>query len=121
MGPYGSNGSSQSSRASQSAFRLVAISSRSVFQLINQRLAIHQESFASLVAAEAVEQLDSLPAFDAEEFFDRGAVEDGDLEQADLVENPGNLKQPLRLRRHGKLSLFSQRYHTVVRKSIFSA
>ncbi len=31
------------------------------FQLLNQRLAVHQESFTNLIAAEAVQQLDSLP------------------------------------------------------------
>ena len=85
------------------------------FQLLDQLLAIDQEGFANLIAAEAVQQLDGLPAFDAEEFFDRGAVEDGYFKQANLLEDPGNTKQPLGLGRHVELSLPSQRYHTVVR------
>ena len=43
---------------------------------------VDEESSAGLVAAEAVEQLDGLSAFEAEEFFDHGTVEDGDREPA---------------------------------------
>ncbi len=63
------------------------------FQLAQQLLAIDEEGFANLVAAEAVQQLDGLPAFDAEEFFDRGAVEDGNLEPTDLLGAVARIKR----------------------------
>ena len=64
------------------------------FELLDQLLAVEEESSATLVAAEAVQQLDGLPAFEAEEFFDHGTVEDGDFEPAELLDNAGNMKQP---------------------------
>ena len=38
------------------------------FELLDQLLAVDEESSAGLVAAETVQQLDGLPAFEAEEF-----------------------------------------------------
>ena len=58
-----------------------------------------EESSAGLVAAEAVEQLDGLPAFEVEEFFDHGTVEDGDREPAEFLDDAGKVKQPKGLRR----------------------
>ena len=60
--------------------------------MLEKLLAVEEESFAGLVAAEAVQQLDGLPAFEAEEFFDHGAVEDGDLEPAEFVDNAGKVQ-----------------------------
>ena len=48
-----------------------------------------------------VQQLDGLPAFEAEEFFDHGTVEDGDREPAEFLDDAGNMKQPKGLRRQG--------------------
>ena len=67
------------------------------FELLDELLAVEEESFAGLVAAEAVQQLDGLPAFEAEEIFDHGAVEDGDFEQAEFLDNAGKVKQPMGL------------------------
>ena len=71
------------------------------FELLDQLLAVDEESSAGLVAAEAVEQLDGLPAFEAEEFFDHGTVEDGDREPAEFLDDAGKVKQPKGLRRQG--------------------
>ena len=60
--------------------------------MLDQLLAVHEESSAGLVAAEAVQQLDGLPVFEAEEFFDRCTVEDREL--AELLYNAGKVKQP---------------------------
>ena len=59
-------------------------------ELPDESEAIDEEGFAGLVAAEAVGELDGLPAFNAEEGFEGGAVEDGDLEGAELREDMGN-------------------------------
>ena len=64
------------------------------FELLDQLLAVEEESSAGLVAAEAVEQLDGLPAFEAEEFFDHGTVEDRDFEPAEFLDDAGKVKQP---------------------------
>ena len=40
-------------------------------------------------------------AFEAEEFFDHGAVEDGDRELAEFVDDAGKVKQPKGLRGQG--------------------
>ena len=58
-------------------------------------------------------------AFEAEEFFDHGAVEDGDREPAEFVDDAGKVKQPKGLRGQGGLSLLAARYHTVVRNGVF--
>ena len=72
-----------------------------------------------LLAAEAVQQLDGLSAFEPEEFFDHGTVEDGDRELAEFLDDAGKVKQPKGLRRQGELSLLATRYHTVVRNEGF--
>ena len=59
------------------------------FELLDQLLAVDEESFARLVAAEAVRQPDGLPAFEAEEFFDGGAVENGDREPTEFLDDAG--------------------------------
>ena len=64
------------------------------FELLDELLAVDEEGFAGLVAAEAVQQLDGLPAFEAEELFDGGAVENGDLEPAEFLDDAGKVKQP---------------------------
>ena len=89
------------------------------FELVEKLLAVDEESSAGLVAAEAVQQLDGLSAFEAEEFFDHGAVEDGDREPAEFLDNAGNMKQPKGLWGQGGLSLLATRYHTVVRNEVF--
>ena len=60
-----------------------------------------------------------MPAFEAEEFFDHGTVEDADLESAEFLDDAGKVKQPNGLRRQGGLSLLAIRYHTVVRNGVF--
>ena len=87
--------------------------------MLDQLLPVEEESSAGLVAAEAVEQLDGLSAFEAEEFFDHGTVEDRDLEPAEFLDDAGKVKQPKGLRRQGGLSLLATRYHTVVRNGVF--
>ena len=62
--------------------------------MLDQLLAVDEEGSAGLVAAEAVQQLDGLPAFEAEEFFDHGAVEDRDRESAEFLDDTGKMKQP---------------------------
>ena len=89
------------------------------FELLDQLLAVEEESSAGLVAAEAVEQLDGLPAFEAEEFFDHGTVEDGGFEQAEFLDDAGKVKQPMGLWRQGEPSLLSIRYRTIVRNGVF--
>ena len=89
------------------------------FELLDQLLAVDEKSSAGLVAAEAVQQLDGLPAFEAEELFDGGAVENGDRESAEFLDDAGKVKQPKGLRRQGELSLLAIRYHTVVRNGGF--
>ena len=89
------------------------------FELLDQLLAVDEESSAGLVAAEAVQQLDGLAAFEAEEFFDHCAVEDGEREQAEFLDDAGNMKQPMGLWGQGGLSLLATRYHTVVRNGGF--
>ena len=89
------------------------------FELLDQLLAVEEESSAGLVAAEAVQQLDGLSAFEAEEFFDHGTVEDGDFEQAEFLDNAGKVKQPMGLWGQRGLSLLATRYHTVVRNGVF--
>ena len=69
--------------------------------MLDQLLAVEEESSAGLVAAEAVEQLDGLSAFEAEEFFDHGAVEDRDREPAEFLDDAWKVKQPKGLRRQG--------------------
>ena len=71
------------------------------FELLEKLLAVDEESFAGLVAAEAVEQLDGLAAFEDEEFFDHGTVEDGDREPAEFLDDAGKVKQLKGLRRQG--------------------
>ena len=71
------------------------------FELLDQLLAVEEEGFAGLVAAEAVEQLDGLAAFEAEELFDHGTVEDGDREPAEFLDDAGKVKQLKGLRRQG--------------------
>ena len=61
--------------------------------MLDQLLAVEEEGFAGLVAAEAVEQLDGLAAFEAEELFDHGTVEDGDREPAEFLDDAGKVKQ----------------------------
>ena len=58
-------------------------------------------------------------AFEAEEFFDHGTVEDGDRESADFLDDAEKVKQSKGLRRQGGLSLLAIRYHTVVRNGGF--
>ena len=89
------------------------------FELVEKLLAVEEESSAGLVAAEAVQQLDGLSAFEPEEFFDHGTVEDGDREPAEFLDDAGKVKQPKGLRRQGELSLLATRYHTVVRNGGF--
>ena len=76
------------------------------FELLDQLLAVDEENSAGLVAAEAVQQLDGLPAFEAEEFFDHGTVEDGDREPAEFLDDAGKVKQPKGLRRQGGFPYF---------------
>ena len=71
------------------------------FELVEKLLAVEEESSAGLVAAEAVQQLDGLSAFEAEEFFDHGTVEDGDRGSAEFLDDAGKMKQPKGLRRQG--------------------
>ena len=61
-----------------------------LLELPDEIEAVDEEGFAALVAAEAVGELDGLPAFDSEQGFDRGAVEDGDSEAPELLEDVGN-------------------------------
>ena len=89
------------------------------FELLDQLLAVEEEGFAGLLAAEAVQQLDGLSAFEAEEFFDHGTVEDRDREQAEFLDDAGKVKQPKGLWGQGGLSLLATRYHTVVRNEVF--
>ena len=67
----------------------------------------------------AVQQLDGLPAFEAEEFFDGGAVENGDREPAEFLDDAGKVKQPKGLWGQGELPLLAIRYRTVVRNGAF--
>ena len=69
--------------------------------MVEKLLAVEEESSAGLVAAETVQQLDGLPAFEAEEFFDHGTVEDGDREPAEFLDDAGKVKQPKGLRGQG--------------------
>ena len=62
-----------------------------LIELLDQIEAIDEEGFARLVAAEAVGELDGLPAFDPEQSLEGGAVEDGDFKGAELCEDVGNL------------------------------
>ena len=75
--------------------------------MLDQLLAVDEESSADLVAAEAVQQLDGLPVFEAEEFFDRCTVEDREL--AELLDNAGKVKQPKGVVGAGGLSLLATR------------
>ena len=49
----------------------------------------------------AVQQLDGLPAFEAEELFDGDAVENGDRESAEFLDDARNMKQPMGLWEQG--------------------
>ena len=72
------------------------------FELVEKLLAVDEESSAGLVAAEAVQQLDGLSAFEGRRVFrSRRGRGRGLREPAEFLDNAGKVKQPKGLGRQG--------------------
>ena len=78
----------------------------------NQCKPVDKEGFAGLEAAEAVHQPNGGAAFDAEQFLEYGAVDDGGGEAAEFVDGVGKLLQPFAFAGHYSSYLHSIRYVT---------